>query len=150
MSGQSLEPPNSHKTVARTVDVALCSGFLIKLYTSSTPLSLLALAGSLPDILWLIFSMVGIEKMKYTDRHVGCFPYDAVFPYSHSLLGEVIIGMRKVPVPFSRCTYLLLLGLVLAGTVSAVRGFRAGTFASLMAASLSHFVLDAAVHRKGI
>jgi hypothetical protein len=67
--------------------------FFIKPFTKDTPLWVLAIAGSLADLTWLALVMLNIEKANYTpDKHVGCFPYDSEAPFSHSLLGEIVLG----------------------------------------------------------
>ncbi|KAF8253721.1 hypothetical protein K440DRAFT_618186, partial [Wilcoxina mikolae CBS 423.85] len=103
------------------------SAFFLKPFSSETPLSLLALAGTLPDILWLALSLSGCEEIRYRPHH-GCFPYDAKYPYSHSLLGMGVIGF--VFALFSTIT----------------QGLGLKSFLALNAATLSHWILDVVVH----
>jgi len=105
--------------------------FFLKPFSAETPLSLLALAGTLPDILWLALSLGGYEEIRYRPHH-GCFPYDAKYPYTHSLLGMGVIG--------------LVFGLF----VTLTRGLGLKSFFAINAATISHWVLDVIVHRHDI
>jgi hypothetical protein len=102
--------------------------FYLKPLSPSTPLGLLALAGALPDILWLILSITGIEEITY-NLHDGCFPYNASYPYTHSALGIALISV------------------LFATFATLFSGLGGKTFLVLTAAGLSHWVLDVLVHR---
>lgn len=97
-----------------------------------TPTALLAFAGALPDFTFFLLSLLGYEQIQYKPgTYKGCFRYDAVYPWSHSLIGQLGLGMG--------------LGVL----SSLVGGLRWGSIMPVVAAVVSHFVLDLPVHRKG-
>lgn len=66
----------------------------IKPFAPEVPLSLLCLAGALPDALFFILNFLGIESFSVdqTLAKRGCFPYATDYPYSHSLAGMGVVG----------------------------------------------------------
>ena len=71
------------------------SGLVAKPFAPIVPLSVLALAGALPDVVFFLLQFFGIETFSLDGSLIsrGCFPYSNDYPYSHSLLGMVISGV---------------------------------------------------------
>ncbi|KAJ7788667.1 hypothetical protein B0H14DRAFT_3576166 [Mycena olivaceomarginata] len=71
----------------------------LKPFFPNLPMWTLAMAGSLPDAIFFVNAMLGIEEFRYspTLNLRGCFPYANDYPYSHSLVGEVIMDMVLTP-----------------------------------------------------
>lgn len=104
--------------------------FFLKPSSPETPISLFALAGILPDVLWLINCILGYEQISYRGpHHYRAFNYDGKYPYTHSITGLVSISI------------------VFALIVSLVRGLSVRSFITLSIAGLSHWYLDAIAHR---
>ena len=108
--------------------------FALKAADKNISLGLLFLAAQFVDILWLIFVLLGIERVNIVPGVTAANPFDFVFyPFTHSLVasflwaGAVYVIFRFIPVqPASRQS-----------RVALVMG----------AAVLSHFFLDLIVHR---
>ncbi|KAJ7083550.1 hypothetical protein C8R44DRAFT_836466 [Mycena epipterygia] len=98
----------------------------LKPFFPNLPMWALAMAGSLPDAIFFVNAMLGIEEFRYspTLNLRGCFPYANDYPYSHSLVGEVIMG------------------LLLSGSTVPMTDFLA-----LFFVTSTHYILDATTHR---
>lgn len=95
------------------------------------PLWLLFIAVQFVDILWAIFVLLGIEKVRIAPGITASSPLDLYYmPYTHSLVGA--LGWS-------------LLAFVVCQMVPRLRGMRTGSF--LAAAVFSHWILDLIVHR---
>lgn len=95
------------------------------------PLWLLFLAVQFVDILWGIFVLLGIEKVRIVPGITASNPLDLYYmPYTHSLVGALAWS---------------LLAFVVCQMVPQWRGMRTGLI--LAAAVFSHWVLDLVVHR---
>jgi hypothetical protein len=95
------------------------------------PLWLLFIAVQFVDILWAIFVLLGIEKVRIVPGITASSPLDLYYmPYTHSLVGA--LGWS-------------LLAFVVCQMVPRLRGMRRG--AILAAAVFSHWILDLIVHR---
>jgi hypothetical protein len=95
------------------------------------PLWLLFLAVQFVDILWAIFVMLGIEKVRIVPGITASSPLDLYYmPYTHSLVGA--LGWS-------------LLAFVVCQMIPPLRGMRTGLI--LAAAVFSHWILDLVVHR---
>ncbi|KIM31676.1 hypothetical protein M408DRAFT_327142 [Serendipita vermifera MAFF 305830] len=121
-------------------------GLALKRMAPDTPLALLSLAGALPDALFMVFAILGIETIKYSDksqdpsyrnptggRGSGCFPYDCDYPYTHSITGEIIISLAFA-----------VLVTVYTGSK------RWQSFLAVVLAGLTHPLFDLAVHRHDV
>jgi hypothetical protein len=110
--------------------VALAAGRV----SPRVPLGLSFLAVQFLDVLFSLFVLAGIEKMRIVPGYTAYNPYELYFmPYSHSLLGALAWSAA------AGAAYLLI----------ARQGpSRARTLAAIVlgAAVFSHFVLDAVVH----
>ena len=75
-------------------------GLAAKPFAPVVPLSVLTLAGALPDVVFFILQFFGVETFNFdpTLQRRGCFPYSNEYPYSHSLLGMVVAGMFRPPI----------------------------------------------------
>jgi len=94
----------------------------------------LFLAVQLLDVLFSIFVLLGIEKMRIVHGFTAYNPYDLYWmPYSHSLAGALAWS-------------LLAAGACLAANRSRPRGERRIAAGVVGAAVFSHFVLDVPVH----
>src|SRR5215510_12423048 len=95
------------------------------------PLWLLFIAVQFVDVLWAIFVLLGIEKVRIVPGITATSPLDLYYmPYTHSLVGA--IGWS-------------LLAFVVCQLVPNLRGSRTGWIVAL--AVFSHWVLDLLVHR---
>ena len=95
------------------------------------PLWLLFIAVQLIDVLWAIFVLVGIEKVRIVPGITESNALDLYYmPYTHSLLGVLCWSALA----FAVCQF-----------VPQLRGKRTGLI--LAAAVFSHWVLDLIVHR---
>ena len=95
------------------------------------PLWLLFIAVQFVDILWAIFVLLGIEKVRIVPGITASSPLDLHYmPYTHSLVGA--LGWS-------------LLAFVVCQVVPRLRGMRTGWI--LAAAVFSHWILDLVVHR---
>lgn len=74
------------------------SGLVAKPFAPGVPLSLLCLAGALPDALFFTLNILGIESFSVDDTLAkrGCFPYATDYKYSHSLVGMGAIGEHNL------------------------------------------------------
>jgi hypothetical protein len=107
----------------------LAVGFAGKRVTPRVPLWTLLLAAALPDVLWCIFLLAGIEHVRIQPGITKVNPlnlYD--FPWSHSLLMDAVWGG------------------VIGGIYYLWRRYARGAWL-LFAAVLSHWLLDFASHR---
>ena len=104
--------------------------FAIKGANKSVPLWLLFVAVQLVDVLWAIFVMIGIEKVRITPGITATNPLDLYYmPYTHSLVGALF---------WSAVAFI--------GYKIARR--KAGYIALLLAVAVfSHWLLDLIVHR---
>lgn len=104
--------------------------FAIKGANKSISLALLFLAVQLVDVLWAIFVMLGVEKVRITPGITATNPLDLYYmPYTHSLVGALFWSA------------VAFIGYKLARS-------RAGNAALLLAAAVfSHWILDFIVHR---
>ena len=95
------------------------------------PLWLLFLAVQFVDVLWGIFVLLGIEKVRIVPGITASSPLDLYYmPYTHSLLGA--LGWS-------------LFAYVVCQMISTLRGQRTGLIVA--AAVFSHWILDLIVHR---
>jgi hypothetical protein len=92
-------------------------------------LGTLFIAAQLPDLVWPVFLLLGIEHVRIDPGNTAFTPLDFFdYPYTHSLLGTVIIAAVFGHV-YRMITRDVKSGLVLSGAV------------------LSHWVLDFFTHR---
>lgn len=106
------------------------ASFLGKSADKRIPLWLLFLAVQWIDVMWSIFVLLGIEKVRIIPGFTASNALDLYYmPYTHSLLG--VLG-------WSAFAY------VVCQLVPALRGPRAGLIVA--AAVFSHWVLDLIVH----
>jgi hypothetical protein len=104
-----------------------------KRYSPTLSLALLFLAVQFLDVLFSLFVLTGVEKMRIVHGFTAFNPYDLYFmPYSHSLLGA-LVWSAVFAVGF----------LVVQRRDAPQRGW---TLVVLTAAVFSHFVLDVPVH----
>jgi hypothetical protein len=95
------------------------------------PLWLLFIAVQSVDVLWAIFVLLGIEKVRIVPGFTASNPLDLYYmPYTHSLVGA--IGWS-------------VLAFLICQSVPRLRGGRTGTIVAL--AVFSHWILDLIVHR---
>jgi len=95
------------------------------------PLWLLFIAVQFIDVLWSIFVLLGIEKVRIVPGITASNALDLYYmPYTHSLLGVLFWSLLA----FAVCQF-----------VPALRGKRTGLI--LAAAVFSHWILDLIVHR---
>jgi hypothetical protein len=95
------------------------------------PLWLLFLAVQFVDVMWVVFVLLGIEKVRIVPGITASSPLDLYYmPYTHSLVGA--LGWS-------------LLAFVVCQAVPRLRGLRTGLI--LSGAVFSHWVLDLIVHR---
>src|SRR5260370_24333399 len=95
------------------------------------PLWLLFIAVQFVDVLWAIFVLLGIEKVRIVPGITASSPLDLYYmPYTHSLAGA--LGWS-------------LLAFIVCQMVPRLRGARTGLI--LAAAVFSHWILDLIVHR---
>jgi hypothetical protein len=95
------------------------------------PLWLLFIAVQFVDVLWAIFVLLGIEKVRIVPGITASNPLDLDYmPYTHSLVGA--LGWS-------------LLAFMVCQMVPRLRGARTGLI--LAAAVFSHWILDLVVHR---
>ena len=105
-----------------------------KRYSPSLPLWALFLAVQVLDVLFAVFVLAGVEKMRIVPGFTAYNPYDLYWiPYSHSLVGALAWSV-------------LAAGLWLLVTRRAPPGPRALAAAVLGAAVFSHFLLDVPMH----
>jgi membrane-bound metal-dependent hydrolase YbcI (DUF457 family) len=106
-------------------------GFAANAWKKSIPLWILFLAVQLVDILWSIFVLMGIEKVRIVPGITATNPLDLYYmPYTHSLPGSVVWS-------------------VLAALAYRLCARRDGWVAAAIigAAVFSHWILDLVVHR---
>ncbi|HEX3091471.1 MAG TPA: hypothetical protein VHW72_02545 [Candidatus Angelobacter sp.] len=107
------------------------ASFAGKSAESHIPLWLLFIAVQFIDVLWSIFVLLGIEKVRIVSGITASNALDLYYmPYTHSLLGVLF---------WSALAY------VVCQFVPALRGKRTGLI--LAAAVFSHWILDLIVHR---
>lgn len=109
-----------------------------KAYRPRLSLGVLFLAVQFLDVLFSIFVLAGLEKMRIVHGFTAYNPYDLYWmPYSHSLVGAVV--------------WSLLVG---TGAFAWMRRFpaqeRAASAVILAAAVFSHFILDVPVHTRDL
>jgi hypothetical protein len=107
------------------------ASFAAKAVEKRIPLWLLFIAVQFVDVLWAIFVLLGIEKVRIVPGITASNPLDLYYmPYTHSLVGA--LGWS-------------VLGFLVCQMVRRLRGARAGLIVAL--AIFSHWVLDLIVHR---
>jgi len=105
--------------------------FAAKSMESRIPLWLLFIAVQFVDVLWAIFVLLGIEKVRIVPGITASSPLDLYYmPYTHSLVGA--LGWS-------------LLAYVVCQMIPKLRGQRIGLIVA--AAVFSHWILDLIVHR---
>ena len=105
--------------------------FAAKTAEKRIPLWLLFIAVQLIDVLWSIFVLLGIEKVRIVPGITASNALDLYYmPYTHSLLGVLCWSVLA----FAICQF-----------VPSLRGSRTGLI--LAAAVFSHWILDLIVHR---
>jgi hypothetical protein len=104
--------------------------FAVKSREKQIPLWLLFIAVQLVDVLWAIFVLTGIEKVRITPGITATNPLDLYYmPYTHSLLGGFLwsgVGFIGYKLRYKGASYAPLLVAI---------------------AVFSHWVLDFLVHR---
>src|SRR5215813_12238015 len=104
-------------------------GFAAKRVTPRLSLVVLFLAAQFADVLWPFLLAAGVEHVRIDPGNTAFTPLDFVsYPYSHSL------------------AMLAVWAIVVGGGYRAIAGGH-GTFATLAALVLSHWVLDFVTHR---
>jgi hypothetical protein len=127
---QDTVPLGSAKLFIGHYGAALAS----KRLSRRLPLIALFLAAQLLDILFSVFVVAGIEKMRIVHRFTPYNPYDLYWmPYTHSLLGALIWSLLVA-----------LLGFAVTRRIS--RSKRGVVAVVLGATVFSHFALDASMH----
>ena len=107
----------------------LAVGFAGKRFAPKTSLGTLLIAAQLPDILWSIFLITGVEHARIVPGITAASPLDLYdFPVSHSLLLDFIWAFA------------------FAGLYFLVKRYARGAWVLLLAV-LSHWVLDFVSHR---
>jgi hypothetical protein len=104
--------------------------FAVKSFDRDIPLWLLFMAVQFVDVLWAIFVLLGVEKVRITPGITATNPLDLYYmPYTHSLVSAFVwAGVGSVGYKFTRRS--------------------ASRTAFLIAAAVfSHWVLDLIVHR---
>src|SRR5262245_10516174 len=122
--------------------------FAVKARDKSIPLWVLFLAVQFLDVLWGVFVLAGIERLRITPGFTRTNPLDLYYmPYTHSLIGA--LGWSALGFGIY-----MLMGKVLSqgqdGLVSNGRiTTRTVTFGALLVgfAVFSHWLLDLIVHR---
>jgi hypothetical protein len=109
-----------------------------KRYEPRISLAWLFVAVQFLDVLFSIFVLTGVEKMRIVPGYTAVNPYDLFFmPYSHSLLGALVWSA------------VFAVGcLLISGRTESRRRWLAGGI--LAAAVFSHFVLDVPVHTRDL
>jgi hypothetical protein len=104
--------------------------FIAKAHRREIPLWLLFIAVQLMDVLWAVFILLGIEKVRIVPGYTASSPLDLYYmPYTHSLLGAAL--------------WSIAFGV---GCIFIFRWKRAaGVIVGL--AVFSHWILDLLVHR---
>lgn len=105
--------------------------FAIKAADRSIPLWLLFIAVQLVDVLWAVFVLLGVEKVRIVPGITATNPLDLYYmPYTHSLVGAVAwAGVAAVAYKFAPRRGNWAAGLLVAAAV------------------FSHWLLDLLVHR---
>lgn len=105
--------------------------FVAKSLNSAIPLWVLFLAVQLVDILWAVFVLLGIEKVRIVPGITATNPLDLYYmPYTHSLVGSLLWAIAAALV----CRIL--------------PGCKTWQAAGIMGAAVfSHWILDWLVHR---
>lgn len=105
--------------------------FALKAMNRSIPLWLLFVAVQFVDVLWGVFVLLGVEKVRIVPGITASSPLDLYYmPYTHSLIAAVVwAGAAGFLYRFVR---------------KSGRGIAAGLVA---AAVFSHWILDLVVHR---
>ena len=107
------------------------ASFAGKAMERGLPLWLLFLAVQFMDVMWAIFVLLGIEKVRIVPGITASSPLDLYYmPYTHSLVGS--IGWSVLAFLLCQC-------------FPRLRGRRNGLIVAL--AVFSHWVLDLIVHR---
>ncbi|KAH7927238.1 hypothetical protein BV22DRAFT_1007297 [Leucogyrophana mollusca] len=111
-------------------------GLVAKPFAPGVPLSLLALAGAIPDATFFILNFFGLESFSVDPKLMrrGCFPYATDYPFSHSLVGMAALG----------------LALTAGYTLMTQRKVTPKDQAILLAVTLSHFLFEVPSHREDV
>ena len=123
--------------------------FAAKRKASSTSLGTLFVAAQLPDVLWPMLVLAGVEQVRIDPGNTAVTPLDFVtYPYSHSLLFDLLWAAL-----FSAAYLAVNRAQLGSGGSSGSRSSgRAPVAAALWIgiAVLSHWFLDAASHRPDV
>ncbi|KAF7972172.1 hypothetical protein HWV62_18744 [Athelia sp. TMB] len=113
------------------------AGLIAKPFAPRVPLSLLCLASAILDATFFVLNLIGIESFAVNDEFSkrGCFPYATNYPYTHSLLGMVVIGIA-------------LAGAYNATTTRVKVPLQ--DLAVIVAVAASHFLLELPAHREDV
>jgi hypothetical protein len=104
--------------------------FGAKPLTPPVPLWVYFIAVQWLDVLWSIFVLLGIEKLRIVPGFTEANPYDLYYmPYTHGLPGAIVLSFA--------------LGAIVAAAVPRRRG---AAFLVVTAAAFSHWILDLIVH----
>src|SRR5678816_2313677 len=110
--------------------------FAIKAVDRSIPLWILFIAVQFVDVLWGVFVLTGVEKVRIVPGITATNPLDLYYmPYTHSLVGALFWSAVGV------------------GACWSLRKYRPGTAPGLVSpllvglAVFSHWILDLIVHR---
>lgn len=107
------------------------ASFAGKAAEKQIPLWLLFIAVQFMDVLWAIFVLLGIEKVRIVPGITATSPLDLYYmPYTHSLVGS--LGWS-------------IFAFLICQLVPSLRGRRTGLIVGL--AVFSHWILDLIVHR---
>ncbi|MCM3901127.1 MAG: hypothetical protein ND866_05430 [Pyrinomonadaceae bacterium] len=108
------------------------ASFAAKALKNSIPLWILFVAVQLVDVLWSIFVLLGIEKVRIVPGITATNPLDLYYmPYTHSLVGSLLWAIAAVVV---YCIFSRRANAWVAGGI-------------VGAAVFSHWLLDLLVHR---
>lgn len=151
-------------------------GLIAKTYAPGVPLSLLCLAGAIPDATFFVLNFLGIEAFAVNDEYSkrGCFPYATYYVSSRSpcndrglFRGIALIQFSAIqPLPtrhdidgqvmhgccISSLTENISKGMGLAAAYKAIskrHDVPLQDLAVIVAASASHFLLELPAHREG-
>ncbi|KAK6542776.1 hypothetical protein TWF694_006718 [Orbilia ellipsospora] len=113
-------------------------------FAPATPLWALGLAGALPDLIFFGLAAAGLESshhshsipsspeifgLEFKGSTTNCFPFSAVYPYTHSTAGQLVLAS------------------VFATLITVSHRLSLTSYATLVLATLSHLPLDMAIHR---
>jgi hypothetical protein len=103
--------------------------FAAKPVSKSIPLWLLFIAVQFMDVMWSLFVLLGIEKLRIVPGFTAANPLDLYYmPYSHGLLGSLVLAA------------------LLGGVSEYFIPQKGRTFLIVGACAFSHWLLDLVVH----